>query len=124
QAHVWLGELCLHAAINVLDERVHHALRVVDDVDAVVLEAVQPSRFNDLVALVHEGRRVDGDLRPHLPRWMTERVLRRDPGKGLEGDVAKGAARRGERDAADLREILADEALPESVVLAVDRAET
>lgn len=32
--------------------------------------------------------------------------------------------RRGQRDASDLREILTDEALPESVVLAIDRPET
>ena len=55
---------------------------------------------------------------------MTQRVLRRDAGEGFERHIAERAPRRGERHAADLREILTDEALPEPVVLAVDRAKS
>src|SRR5439155_14103257 len=124
QAHVRLGELRLYAAVDVLDERVHDALRVVDDVDALVVEAVEPARLDDLVALVHARGRVDGDRGSHLPGRVVKRVLRRDTGKRLERYIAERAPRRGERHAADLREILTDEALPESVVLAVDRAKS
>src|SRR2546427_121865 len=55
---------------------------------------------------------------------MVKRVLRRDARKCLEGNIAEGAAGRGECHAANLRQILSDEALPEPVVLAVDRAKT
>jgi hypothetical protein len=124
QAHVRFGELSLHAPVDVLDKRVDDALRVVDDVDLLVPESVEPARLHDLVALVHERRRVDRDLRSHLPGRMTQRVLRRDAGERFDRHIAERAARRGERDTAHLREILAHKALPEPVVLAVDRAKS
>ena len=92
-------------------------------VDPIVGKPVEPMRLDDLVALVHERRRVDRDLRAHAPRWVPERVLRRHPGERLERDVAERAPGCGQRDAAHRRELLPRHALPERVVLAVDGTE-
>src|SRR5205823_10779033 len=54
QPHVWSRELRLEAAVGELDERVDDALGVPDDVDALVGDAVEPMRLDDLVALVRE----------------------------------------------------------------------
>ena len=52
---------------------------------------------------------------------MAKRVLRRNAGKRFEGDLAERTTRSCQRDASDRREIFTYEALPESVVLAIDR---
>src|SRR5207245_10648832 len=54
QAHVRLRKRRLHAAVDVLDEGMHDALRVINDVDALVVEAVEPPGLDDFVALVHQ----------------------------------------------------------------------
>ena len=48
-----------------------------DDVDLRGGRAEEPVRFDDFEPLVHQRRRVDRDLRPHLPRRMLQRVCRR-----------------------------------------------
>src|SRR5438132_9253797 len=101
----------------------YEALRVVDHVDPLVRHVVEPPRFDDLVALVHQRGRVDRHLRTHLPRWVPERVLRGHAWQRLQGHVAEGAARCGERHTPDPLEPLPDEALPKAVVLAVDRTQ-
>jgi hypothetical protein len=55
---------------------------------------------------------------------MTKRVLRRHARERFERYVSERTARRGESDAAYLRQILTHQALPKSVVLAVNRAKT
>ena len=95
-------------------------LRVHDDVDAVVRRAEQVVGLDDLEALVHQRRRVDGDLAAHRPRRVLERLL--------DGDVlelgarapAERAARRGEHELVDRARRLAGEQLVQRGVLGVD----
>ena len=56
QAHVGLGELRDHTAVDELDHRVDHALGMQHDVDTVIRRAIEPMRLDDLVALVRQGR--------------------------------------------------------------------
>ena len=51
-------------------------LRVDDDVDPLVGEAEQVMGLDHLEALVHQGRRVDGDPPAHLPGGMGEGLAR------------------------------------------------
>ena len=77
QLHARHAELREHAAVDELDERVHDALRMHDDLDAVVRQAEQEVRLDDLERLVGERRAVDGDLASHAPGRMPQRVLER-----------------------------------------------
>ena len=52
--------------------------RLQHHLDPLVRDAEQEVRLDQLEPLVRERRRVDGDLRPHAPRRMRERLLRRD----------------------------------------------
>src|SRR2546429_8208640 len=45
-----------------------------DYLDPVVRQREQEMRLDQLEALVGEGRRVDGDLRAHVPRRMRQRI--------------------------------------------------
>ena len=49
-----------------------------DDLDPVVGNAEEEMRLDQLETLVGERGRVDGDLRPHVPRWMGKGLLGRD----------------------------------------------
>ena len=92
QAHVGHGQLGDGGAVGVGDHRVHDRLRVDHHVDLVVADAdaVLPGRraeqlvgLDDLEALVHERRRVDGDLRAHDPGGVGQGVVDGDrrPGR-------------------------------------------
>ena len=70
KAHVRDAELREQRAVDELDHRVHDRLRVHDDVDAAGSDVEQPPRFDDLEPLVHQGRRIDRDLRAHPPGGM------------------------------------------------------
>src|SRR3712207_7284085 len=48
-----------------------------DDVDLVRAEAEEPVRLDDFEPLVHQGRRVDGYLRAHVPGRVAHRLLDR-----------------------------------------------
>ena len=50
----------------------------IDDVDPLPGQAEEEVRLDDLEPLVHHRRRVDRDLRPHLPGRVRQRVLDRD----------------------------------------------
>src|SRR5690348_17607074 len=45
---------------------------------ALVGHIEEPVRLDDLQPLIHERRRVDGDLRPHAPGGVRQRLLHRD----------------------------------------------
>src|SRR5205814_7177759 len=74
QVDVGYAELRLDAAVDELDHRVDHALRVHDDIDAAVGDVEEEVRLDHLEAFVHHGGGVDADLRPHLPAGMGERL--------------------------------------------------
>ena len=90
-------------------------------VDRVVLDIVQPVCLHDLQALVGEGRRIDRDLRPHVPRRVTQRLLRRDHGQLGRAGVEERSARCGQQEPGDRTGRLAREALPDRGVLRIDR---
>ena len=68
-------------------------------------EAEQEVRLDHLEALVHQRRRVDRDLRAHVPRRVRERVGRADVAQVVGGAPAERAAGRGQhqRDASRRR---------------------
>src|SRR4029079_12253997 len=66
-------------------------------------------------------RRVDRDLRPHVPGGMRERLLRRHLREVLARAAAKRPARRGQDQRVDLLRGPSFETLERSRVLAVDR---
>src|SRR5712671_5106347 len=78
-------------------------------------------RFDHLERLVGEGGAVDRNLAPHLPGWMTERVLHGGGRQSLRAPATKGAARRREDDAAHGRRRMPGDALKDRAVLAVHR---
>ena len=92
-----------------------------DDVDRRRRRPEQPVRLDHLEALVHQRRRVDGDLAAHPPGRMAERGVDGDAGQRLGGQVPERPARRGQDQPAHLRRIAPVQALVDGVVLAVDR---
>jgi hypothetical protein len=103
----------------ILDEGVHDALGVHDDADPFGRNVEEPARLDDLEPLVHEGRRIDRDLRPHRPVRMPERLLGRRLRERVVRPRPEWSARGGEPERADLRRILAPKTLVDRAVLAV-----
>ena len=101
-----------------MDDRgwVHHHL------DQVVRHAEQKMGLDQLEALVRERRRINGDLRPHRPRRMRERVLDGDLVglQPLRAPAAKRPAGRREHVAGGGRPTGGLDELEERRVLAVD----
>ena len=81
-AHVRESELSLEGAVDELDERVDEALWMDEHVDPLVGDIVQPACLDDLQALVHERRGIDGDLGAHGPGRVCQGVARRRPSPG------------------------------------------
>ena len=73
---------------------VHHRLAVHDDPHVVVSDAEEVVGLDHLEPLVHHRGRVYGDLAPHPPRRMLERVLRPDPSKPRLLQTEEGSPRR------------------------------
>ena len=120
QDHVGRTYLSLHRAVVELDHRVDDALRVDYDLDLLPWNAEQMMGFNYLEGLVHKRRGVDGYLRPHLPCGVGQGLLGRDSRKVGQIGVAEGAP--GSRyDEPGYASVLAPEALPDRVRLAVHR---
>ena len=91
------------------------------DADLVRAETEQPVRFDHFQTFVHQGRRIDRNLRAHVPGRMLHGFGHR--GGFNRGLVmrAKRPARCGENDPADLRSLLAAQALMQSVVFGINR---
>src|SRR4029077_5935042 len=51
------------------------ALRMNNHLDALHLDAEKPMRLDHLQAFVEQRRRIDWDLRSHVPGWMSHRLL-------------------------------------------------
>mmetsp|Transcript_13035 Transcript_13035/g.41298 ORF Transcript_13035/g.41298 Transcript_13035/m.41298 type:complete len:502 (+) Transcript_13035:206-1711(+) len=97
EAHVWPAELSYHAVVLELDGGMNYGLRMHDDVDVVVGRPEEVVRLDDLEALVHHCRRIDGDFRTHVPvrvsRGLLSKPLVRFRREFRRGQVAEGAAR-------------------------------
>ena len=90
-------------------------------VDPLARQTEEEVRLDHLEALVHHRRRIDRDLRAHLPRRMRERVVDGDRVEGLEAPLAEGAARGREHEAAGLAGRARAQGLVDRAVLGVDR---
>src|SRR5690606_26581690 len=107
-----------------LDHRVDDRLGMHDDLDLVVADAKEPVRLDNFESFVHHGRRIDGDLSPHRPGWMLQRV---GGPRSFHLVLASGA----ERTAGSREDRLGDsiarftlKALPDSGMLTVDGEES
>lgn len=80
----------------------------------------EPARLDDLETLVHQRRRIDGDLRSHVPGGMAQRVCRSDMAQLLVGELAERTTRTGEQQFADLVVALADQALEDGRMFGID----
>ena len=119
QPHVGHAELCNDRSIDQLHHGMHDRLRMDDDLDLIGADTEQPVRLDDLEPLVHQRRRIDGDLPAHLPCRMTKRLIRRDPLQLRRGEIAKRSARGGENQSSNLALVSPVQALVDGVVLAV-----
>src|SRR5262245_29972024 len=72
--HARNAQLRQNAAVHELHERMHHALWVHHDFDAVVRETKKVVRLDYFERLVRERGAIDGDLSPHAPRRMLQRI--------------------------------------------------
>src|SRR2546428_6553793 len=98
-----------------------HALRMNHDFDVLVGKPEQEMRFDYLERFVGERRAVDGDLAPHTPGWMAQRIIDRRCRESLNGPVAEWPSRSGQHDSTNLRRRMSGNALENRAVLAVDR---
>ena len=121
QAHVGDAQLRDHRSVAQLDHRVHDRLRMDHDVDLARRHAEQPPRLDHLEPLVHQRRRIDGDLPAHLPGGMPQRVFRRDAVEILGRQRSERTAGRGQDQPPHFVAAPAVQALMDGVVLAVDR---
>src|SRR5581483_9390817 len=80
----------------------------------------QKMGLDQLEALVCERRAVDGDLRAHPPRRVSERILRRDLLELVARAAPEGPAGGGQDERVDLLRCAALETLEGGAVLAVD----
>src|SRR2546421_2759869 len=99
----------------------NNAFRMDHDVDARVGDVEQEMRLDNFQTLVHHRRRVDGDLRPHFPARMSERLGDGHAVKRGEGTPQERTAGAGKDETANRFLLLAPQALPDGAVLTVDR---
>ena len=108
-------------AVAEAEERMHGRGRVDHDLDPVVVEVEEEVRLDQLEALVGERRRVDRDLRAHVPGRVRECVIWGHIGQFLARPTPKWAAGCGENKGVNGLRIAALEALVGGGVFAVDR---
>ena len=97
-------------------------LRVHDHVDPVIFDIEEFVRLDDLEPLVHERRRVDGDLGAHRPGRVGECLLDGHLGQLLAGPTAERATRCREHHPVDgAPTVVTTQALVDRTMLAVDR---
>ena len=104
----------------VLDHRMDGALRLHHHLYAVVRHSEQMMRLDNLQTLVHERGRIDGDLRPHVPCGMRQRLLHRDICKFFARFAAERATGRRNPQATYLCGVFAQQALVDGAMLGVD----
>ena len=109
------------APSTILDHRVHDRLRVDHHLDRVVGDPEELVGLDDLEALVHQGRGVDGDLGSHRPGRVGERLSHADRGQILSWTAPEGSTRRGEDQSSDVALVAGPQALVEGAVLRIDR---
>ena len=121
QMHAGQARLHLDRVVHELDHRVDDALWMHDDLDLLEGQVEEPVRLEDLQPLVHQRRGVEGDLRPHAPGGVVERLLDRDGAHLLQRLRAEWPARRGDEQPPHFLDALAAQALPDRAMLAIHR---
>ena len=97
-------------------------LRVDHHVDPVVVDPEQLVRLDHLEALVHQGRRVDGDLLAHGPGGMVQRRLHGHGRQFVCRTTAERPTGSRQDDVGDpFIHVVGSQALVDGAVLAVDR---
>jgi hypothetical protein len=119
--HVRIRKLRDHRSVDVLDQRMHDALRMDQDLDPLGRQVEQPARFDYFESLVHHRRRVDGDLAAHDPVRVRAGFVGRDADGAVERRGAERTAGRREQHAAHPTSLVRRHALEHRVVLAIDR---
>src|SRR5436853_6140236 len=109
------------SAVAESNERVHDRRGLQHGLDAVVRDRKEEVRLDQLEDLVRERRRVDGDLGPHAPRRMLERLLWGHRRQLVACAAAERTAGAGEHERVDLFRLATLETLEERRMLAVDR---
>ena len=94
RAHVGAAHLRQHRAVAIMNETVHDGLRVDQNGKPLCRHREQMMRFDQLERLVHQRRRIDGDLRAHRPVGMGERLLRGHAPPCRRGSMSGTARRR------------------------------
>src|SRR5687768_11208509 len=115
--HARHAHLCDHASIHELHERMDYALRMYDNVDAIVGKTKKEMRLDHLERFVRECSRIDGDLASHRPGWMSQRILESRLLELMLAPSAKRTSRGGEDYAFDFRARSARDALKNRAVL-------
>ena len=120
QAHVGRAQLGLDRAVLEFDHRVDDRLRVEQHRNPVRRGSEQPVSLDHFESLVDERRRVDRDLRAHVPLGMAQGLLYGDVRQLLGPEVAECAAA-ARHDQPPHRGAFAHEALEDRRMLRVDR---
>ena len=84
-------------------------------------QAEQPAGLDHLQRLVHQRGRIDGDLRPHAPGRVPQRLVDGDVGELGPAAAAEGPAAAGQDDALDGVRRAALDRLEDGAVFAIDR---
>src|SRR5439155_497699 len=88
--------------------------------DVGVGDVEQQVRLDHLEPFVHHRRRVDRDLRSHLPTWMGQCLGDRHRLERFQWTTQEWTARPGQNQTPDSALLLAPQALPDRAVLAID----
>ena len=73
-AHIRHAQLRQNGMVAELHRRVDDAFALDDNLNFILRQTEQPRCLDQFKTLVHQGRRVDGDLCPHIPVGMLERI--------------------------------------------------
>ena len=119
--HIRHAHLTDHRIVRKLHRRVQNALRVHQHLDLICRHIEQPPRLDDLQTFVHHGRRIDRDLRAHVPVRMAQRLRQRHMRKLLPRKSAKRTAARCQEYFFNRTVPIALQALKNCAVLAVHR---
>ena len=91
-----------------------------DDVDGGIGDVEEEVRLDHLEPLVHHRRRVDRDLRSHLPARMGQRLGDRHARQRFEWTAQERTPRPGQNQTSDGTLLLAPQTLPDGAVLTID----
>ncbi len=103
------------------DHGVNNTLRMYHHLNLINTGPKQLISFDHLQALIHHRGRIDGNLRPHLPVWMIQRLLNRRLGHVLLGPFSKRTARARQQDAPQIGRLMPMESLKNGTMLTVHR---